>query len=360
MSRVARFLNAYARQRAPGVVEEEAVVPTRHGDLPGTLLLPGRANTGQRWVVLHGVTVPGARHPVLRRFARALAAAGGTVLIPEIGIWSDLRVDPEIADGLIEDSARHLARRPPRGDGVGVIGFSFGATQALITASRPEARPFISRVVGFGGYCDLARSIRFMLVGEHEWKGRRHAVEPDPYGRWVLAANFLTDVPGCRAMEAVASAAHELAAEAGRRFVYAGDADLDPLKARLAERLADDERRIWGILAPRAGHLPPREAAVELGDALAAAALRRFPQLDPRPVLPRLHQRVVLAHGYDDRLIPYSESLRLLEHLPDRTRPQLTITRLFAHSRGAEGIRIRDYPREAVRFLRLLGRALGD
>lgn len=357
MLRATRFLLSYLRHPA-SVVQEEVTFAVEGRDTPATLLHPARGGARTGWIVLHGITVPGRRHPVLMRFAHALASAGGTVLIPEIESWTRLRIDPAIADRSIASAARYLAGHPRAGGEVAVVGFSFGATQALITSTRPELRDVVRTVVGFGGYCDLGRTLRFMMLGEHEWNGRTHHLAPDPYGRWVVAGNYLARVPGMAGTEAVAEAALELAREAGRRFAQAWDPEFEPLKRELRARLSRSEREIWDLLAPAQGVRPPEQETRALADQLLAAALSVHPQMDPRPVLPAVHCRAVLAHGHSDRLIPYTETLRLMSHLGPRAEVSSTITRLFAHSRGAEKIALREYPLEVLRYVRLLERAL--
>jgi dienelactone hydrolase len=343
------------------VEESEAIIPVGGQSVPGTMFVPigRRSAAAPAWVVLHGITVPGRNHPVLRRFARSLAASGAVVVVPEIEAWRRLRIDPAAAGAVIAGSVEHLRKDTHAAPGrIGVVGFSFGATQALISAAGADLRGRVHSVVGFGGYFDLARTVRFMMTGAHEWAGRQYHLDPDPYGRWIIAANYLTAVPEYAEMTAVADAAAELAMESGRRFVFAGDPEYDPFKATLRQRLTADEKAVWDLVAPASDAAVPRDAAEELGNRLVEAALKVHPQLDPRPALARLEARVVLGHGHRDQLIPFTETLRLREHLPEHTRRTATITRLFAHSRGADALRGIEYPLEAVRYLRLLHRAL--
>lgn len=359
MLRVGRFLRGFLREPRDAVEEREVLVPAGGGPIAATRIGPAGGGPRPGWVVLHGITVPGRRHPTLLRFARALASSGGVVLVPEIESWARLRIDPEAADRTIAAAARHLADDPGVAPGgVAVVGFSFGATQALVTAAHPELRRDIRSVVGFGGYCDLARTLRFMMVGQHEWMGSRYSAAPDPYGRWIVAANYLTRAPGYGGAGAVARAAEELAAEAGRRSVYAGDPVYDALKAELRAELEPADREIWDLLAPPAGVTPPVEPALELADALVRSALETHPALDPRPALADLDRRIVLAHGHADLLIPFTETLRLRQHLPPEADASAVVTRLFAHSSGAEPLRLHEYPVEGYRYYRLLARAL--
>jgi hypothetical protein len=50
--------------------------------------------------------------------------------------------------------------------------------------------------------------------------------------------------------------------------------------------------------------------------------------------------RVILLHGRADRLIPYTEALRLAAALPAHVQQRLTVTRLLGHTKRAEAARL--------------------
>ncbi|HET7274420.1 MAG TPA: hypothetical protein VFI91_04540 [Longimicrobiaceae bacterium] len=356
MLHVARFLQSYFRDDSASPMTEEVEIAVDGTTVPATLIQTS-ARRAPAWVVLHGITVPGRQHPTLLRFSHALAAAGGTVLIPEVPAWRELRIDPAAAGATIKSAAQFLRDELPE-ERVGVIGFSFGATQALVTAADSASHDLIDTVVGFGGYCDLERTLIFMMTGEHEWKGTSRKADPDPYGRWIVAANYLTDIPEFSGMTAVADGAVALATKVGQAGTFAGDPMYDELKLEVRKTLSTAEREVWDLIAPPAGAAVPPEAARALAKQLVAAALDRHPDLDPRPALGGVRQRVVLAHGFEDRLIPFTETLRLQKELPATVESSVTITRLFAHSTGGDALRSWQYPGEALRYVRLLVRAL--
>jgi hypothetical protein len=359
MLRVARFLHSFVRDTNDGVIEEEIAVRVTERDVPATLFRPPGSAALPGWLVLHGITVPGRHHGMLRRFARSLARAGGVVLIPEIAPWMNLRMDPDTADATLAAAAHSLASRADVSPGgISLVGFSFGATQALITAAHDQGVGEIRSVVGFGGYCDLRRTIAFMMTGEHEWNGTRRILDPDPYGRWIVAANYLQNTPGFGDMGAVAAAAGAMAAEAGRVGAYAADPQFDRLKQKLRVDLSATEREVWDLLAPMTGVRPPLAPAREIGKALAETALKIHPMLDPKPVLPSLRKRLVLAHGRADHLVPFTETLRTRSLLPLDAPVDAYITRLFAHSSEAGSLPAHLYPLELGRYLQLLSRAL--
>jgi len=358
MTSLIRYLREYGRP-SDGAIRESAEVYDRDGEmLEATVYRPsGRTSKLPGWVVLHGLTAPGRRHPALIRFARAVAASGTVVLVPDVPEWRDLRIDTAVAAATIRAAVRALQMRDDVAHAhAGLLGFSFGATQALIAAADPEVDALLSGIAAWGGYADVRRLFRFGLTGTHELDGERYSAVPDPYGRWISVGQYLTATPGYEDATDVSAAVRALALEAGRLRVYAGDPALDRLKVSLRGGIAPQRLGLYDALAHPADRPPAdTETMRSLASALADAALRVDPMLDPTPFLSRITTPVLLAHGLDDRLIPFTESLRLQRALPPGVVRRVEVTALFAHSGGTrEGLGPTGYVREAVRFASLL------
>jgi len=328
--------------------------------LPATLHLPHGGRRTDAWIVLHGLTVLGRAHPSLVRFARALSGSGSLVLIPEIDAWTRLRIDSGAVLDAIEAGAAYLQRHPRVDpERIGVVGFSFGATQAMVAAADPRAEA-IHRVVGFGGYCEMGRLATFLMTGEHEWEGRIERLRPDPYARWIVGGNYLRLANSLGDTRRIADELLRLAGEAGRGGLFKPDGYMTPYLNAARARLSTGERELWDLFAPPEGELPADlEAGREVARILSDAARASDPTLEPGVAFDRMRARPVLAHGKGDRLIPYSETLRLAERLPPRLNPSATVTRLFEHSVGAGGLSPQAYAAEAWRLLRFFDHALG-
>jgi pimeloyl-ACP methyl ester carboxylesterase len=358
MLTIARFLNSYFRHPLARIEFEEVSLEVSGEEVPASYVRPRSRTALPGWIVLHGITVTGRQHPVLLRFVHSLAATGAAVLIPEVPSWRNLVLDTAAGDATVTAATKYLRSRSDVRTPLSLVGFSFGATQALMSSTLPAVRESLRSVVAFGGYAELRKALTFMMTGVHEDEGKGRRVVPDPYGRWVAVANNIQDIPQYAHMSELAGAAKALASEAGKLGVFAGDPSYDRMKSELGATLAPDEREIWDIIAPPTAVQPSIEAGRELAGLIADAALRKNPGLDPRQRLRNVDCKVVLAHGLDDRLIPYTETLRLRSWLPPQTRATVSITRLFAHSRGAGRLGYMHYPREFARYFTLLNRAL--
>lgn len=308
------------------------------------------------WLLLHGVAVQGPDHPGLVRFASALASAGAAVAIPEIPAWSRLELDPAAADAAVDEVLEDVCGDPATlPGGVVLAGFSFGAPQAVRLAAQRSATDRIRAVVAFGGYASLPGALRFGLGGTYQWRGRLRHAQPDPYGRWVVGANYLHRTPGFEDATEVSAALRTLAAVAGAHGVLAWEPDYDRLKSDLAAGLPPKARRLFRRFAPPAGQDPDPQWAAATASRIARAAESVHPLLAlPSDLDARRLPRVHLVHGRGDPLIPFTESVALANQLRrlGALRVRTTITRLFGHARESGSMAAQ--PIEALRFFRAL------
>jgi pimeloyl-ACP methyl ester carboxylesterase len=276
--------------------------------------------------------------------------------VPEIPPWTDLRFEPGRAQGIVADAIRwHDSAAETAPGGVILVGFSFGGPQALLAASRRELAPHLKGVVSWGGYGSLDRAVDFQFSGEHRWEGRREALRPDPYGRWVLGANCLTLIPGLEDQGRLARALHRLAAEAGDLQIPPLDPGLDPLKLELRKGMSPGDRELFDLFAPPWDRDPDPGAGREMGRAIAEAARREAPLLDPISGISEIGAGVRLLHGRSDRLIPYTETLHLEATLRSRSDDlDARITGLFAHSGQSGAGDLTSRVREGANFIRVL------
>jgi pimeloyl-ACP methyl ester carboxylesterase len=359
MLRVAKYLKQYFQPDSAAVTQSDSSYMRDGKRHRASVFRPARLKgRAPAFIVLHGMTYRGLEHPALVRFASALAASGHVVFIPEIHEWTRLLIAPGLTGPTIEAAvdALHL-RDDVDPDRIGVFGFSFGATQALIAARDESFEKHIRAIVAWGGYADFTRLVHFGLTGEHELDGVREFIETDPYGAWLFGGNYLTWIPGYEDMTAVSSALLELAREAGRSGIFAGDTIHRASAATMAATFEPREREVFEIFAPPA----PRDlaGAREMAAHLGQSVIARDPLVDPTPFLRRARVPVLLAHGRDDRLVPYTESIRLERGLPRDRVVASSITSLFSHSGGTvHGLGVMGRTREAARFAATLNRIL--
>ena len=359
IQRTLSFTNAWLRPTVD-VIEEEVAIDRDGTPLRATLVRPAVPSRDvPAWVVMHGITLPGRFHAQLVRFTRALAHAGIATIVPDVPEWRHLKLRPDLSVPSIAASVRWLRNSALiRDEPIGVVGFSFGAPHAIGAWADPKLRDEIGAACGFGGYCSLRHTFRFMMTGRYNIGGKEAYLKPDPYGRWVVAANYLTAVPGWEEATDVAEALRTLACHAGEIGATSWHALYDPIIHDLRGSIAKERQNLFDLFAPGSKADSPRHEAFLIGEQLEEAARLTDPALDPTSALGAVKGTVHLLHGRMDHLIPYSESQSLATALRGAS-PRLTITRLFNHS-AQDAIPTWRSVVEIPRFGRALGSVLSE
>ena len=252
-------------------------------------------------VLVPGVAEQGKDDPRLIAFATTLARARYLVLIPDLPNLRALAVQAEDAQG-VAHAFVHLMSRPefPHGGRAGIAALSYAVGPAVLAALDPVIRERVSFILGIGGYYDLQAVVTFFTTGYFQKEGKWHYLAPDPYGKWVFVlSNFdrLSD-PHDR---------HTLRTMVWRK--------LDDPQARiddLRSQLTTEGRAVMNLLDNREPARTPALLArlpVTIRTVLEALNLARHD-------LSKLRAQLILLHGVEDNIIPYTESLALAAAAP--------------------------------------------
>jgi pimeloyl-ACP methyl ester carboxylesterase len=314
----ARVLADVAAGQASAGSQEERARPARTAV---GYAVGGRERTGDMYTPANGtgaalVLVPGASRrgkddPLLVAFAEALARARFDVLVPDIASLRALRVSPANARD-VADAVTYLAQRS--GAPVGVAAISYAVGPAVLAALEPGVGKNVRFILAIGGYYDLRAAIAYFTTGffrERADAPWRHQV-PNAYGRWVFVRSNAARIADPRDRTT-------LAAIAERKL-----ADPNANVADLVATLGAEGRPVQALL----DNTDP-EAVPALIDALPEAVRADIDALDlSRRDLSGLTAPLLLVHGRDDSIIPYSESVALAAAAP---RAELYLVDGLAH-----------------------------
>lgn len=281
---------------------------TGEGAVVGDLFQPGhrRSRAGRTprpaLVLAFGMTLHEHDRPILLDLGRTLARLGFVCLWPRLETVDAGAPLPEVPT-TFSGAATYLASRddvdPQR---ISSLGFSVGASTALVAAAQVPAPDSVRAVIFFGGYFDLLEYLvsagsGTVLAGGQviPWKPTgevRRRMEP------ILQATALPSLLG-------------LFHTAGRPA---------------AQRIVDDA--------------PPAEVA----------GLRA---LSPAEHLQRVRARVFILHDRGDAFVPYVESLKLRAALPPAQLGAFLLTDLFAHAQPKSGLSLQ-VARDVIRLYRFV------
>ena len=282
----------------------------------GDIYLPGDRTEGAI-VLVPGVSRAGKDDRRLVAFANTLARARFAVLVPDMQGLKALKVRAtdvrEIAHAIayFADSSAAAGH-----DRIGLVAVSYAVGPAILAALEPDVRDRMGFVVGIGGYWDLEAVVTYFTTGHYRERPDRpwRRAQPNAYGKWVFV---LSNV------EQLESAADRAILDRMARLKFD---DPDAGIAKLAARLGPEGRSVYALLDNTdPERVPALLAALPAGIKAEFAALN----LKGRD-FSRLSARLILIHGRDDTIIPYTESVALAAALP-KEQAELYLVDSLAH-----------------------------
>lgn len=253
-------------------------------------------------LVVPGVAQLGKDDPRLMALANSLARVRFAVLVPDMVNVRDLKVQPgdiqEVADAFSYLVSR--ADLAPQGR-AGISAHSYAVGPALLAALQPALRDRVRFLMGVGGYYDLRSVVTYCTTGYFRAEGGSwRYLRPNTYGKWITVisnADRLSDQGDRATMIAMA-----------RRRLADPQAPIDDL----ASKLGPEGRTLYALVTNAdPGRTPDLIAQLPASIRTDLAALDLAAH-----DLRSLRARVILVHGREDDIIPYTESLALEHALP--------------------------------------------
>jgi len=266
-------------------------------------------------VLCHGFAHQGNRDPRIIGICQRLARTGFVVLAPDFPLLKNYRLGLEDVDALVA-CVRHLQFLPEVDtERVGVTGFSFASSLIVIGLSRPEIRDCVSFGGLFGGYCDLRRTLRYVLTGVYEGEGHHGKVEPlCRQDRWKFLRGNVHLLPDSRSRDAYVAFLDKKIEDPSLTLDPILDSFTTPEQQALRLVENEDPARYDALFAPVARYFE---------DWLETLSLQRY--------APGVRARMLIGHSIVDPVIPFTESMSLARCLAPETRPCVAIIGLFTH-----------------------------
>jgi len=299
----------------PPPITKEVSYKGPKGPVMADLYLPEAGRRCPGILLNHGVVDAGKNDPRLKRFAEILCRSGFVVFVPDFKGMRSFRVAPSDIDE-VQVAFENLVslREFTLPESCGLFGFSYGSGPTMIAASRPVIREKVRFIVSFGGYYDLRNVLSYIATGNFEFEGRRYFRKPQEYGKWVFLENNL---------DLITSAQDRLVLQ---RILQIKLKDEQASIEQFLPLLGEEAKNALALLS----HTDPNETEILL-QKLPLNVRRSIEALSVGPALKRLNADLILAHGEDDDMIPYTETLRLAQAAPDPRRVYLQILKSYAH-----------------------------
>lgn len=274
-------------------IHEQLRLDLPHGPIVADLLIPtqrfgGAApHTRPAVILAMGIKTSERDRPILLNFARTLARLGFVVLWPRREALDTGVSLPEEPDTFILGVRYLRGLEPVDPERISVLGFSIGASVALVAASEPQIAEGVRAVIFFGGYYDIFSYLASIGTRSIVAEGRVVPWEPHE----DVAGHFrgILENKGAAGLLGILEAATR-----------------------------DEAERLLSAA-------PPAEVA----------ELRRY---SPAEHLGTVAARLFILHDRGDRFVPYVESVRLERAAPEELVRAFLLTNLFEHAQPKAGI----------------------
>lgn len=293
----------------PAPVHEEVTYSDGRRALIADLYRPSWPGRHSAMILSLGVHPVPRDDPALVQLAEGLARDGFVVMIPDS---PDLRADrilPSERDALVAAFAHLRAQPYVDGSRIGFIGFSVGASLLAVAAADPRINREVRMVNFFGGYYDALELLRAVASREIVDRGRVVPWAPAELAQSIFAGVLLEHVEDSR----------------DRALVRRALVDREPLSAAEYASLGAQARLVHDLFTAR----DPRRVDALLA-ALPEDLKQRLRAVSPSTYVADLRARMYVMHDTADEFVPYVESRRLVEQLPERQRVHTEFS-IFAH-----------------------------
>ena len=247
-------------------------------------------------VLIPGVAQNGREDPRLVMFANTLARFRFVVLVPEIPNLRDLKIRAEDSQ-TIKDAFEYLVSQndlSPQAK-IGMGAFSYAVGPAILAALDPAISDKVGFILGVGGYYDIEKTITYFTTGQFRYQNEWHYLEPNEYGKWVFVLSNLE-----RLTDPIDQMNFR---EIAWRKMNNPNAIIDDLTVDLSP----EAFTILMLLENQDPELAPEHIL-----SLPAPIRTDISSLDlSSKDLNHLKARLILLHGTDDNIIPYTESIAL-------------------------------------------------
>jgi hypothetical protein len=280
------------------------------------LYLPGEGMPQGAIVLVPGAVPEGKDDERLVKFAEGLARLRFAVLTPDLSDYRELEIRTRQVTE-VADAFRYLVSRQELSHSgrTGIGAFSFGVGPAILATLEEGLRERVRFIFAVGAYYDLRRTIRYFTTGYFEADGKSQYLEPSDYARLVFAYTALdhvNDLDDRATLKAMLDAK-----------VQSATADI----SGLASGLEPEGQSVYRLLT----NTDP-DVASELIDSLPQETRTLIDALTlVDKGLGGFPARLILVHGKNDPLIPYSETIALSRAVAPAEPRVFVIERLLAH-----------------------------
>ena len=265
------------------------------------------------FILFPGASPFAEEHPGMIGLATTIMNLGYNVFIPRIPPLKALSIKSENVEWFARAYNEIINRNDVDKTNVTIVGISFGGSILLKATldERIKLNPPRSMLM-YGSCFDLESGLNYLLSGKIEHNGKIAHIPPNEWGLTVLFHNFIKNVDAGFDTSAIQTI---LAARVADKLD-----EVEKLKAELNEH---DLQFVDSVL--RAKYTPQ---IAGIAKQIFESQKDSLKQVSPSSFCEQIEMKIFIMHGANDSMVPYTESVKLGNSLPNN---KLLISYLYEH-----------------------------
>jgi dienelactone hydrolase len=257
-------------------------------------------------VMAHGAIKGGKDDRALRFGGQGLASAGYITLVPQLDNLNRLRLHQDDIDALVA-GIRYLSEQDFCNGKIGLMGVCLSAPLVFLAAVEPGITQNVAVITCWGGFYNIndwlqaVLALRYIDDGEAKpWKPRDLLIEEAP--KWLV--ELLPDVSDRICLEEMLKGSKD---SVKGSLSPSGQATYELLINRDPKRVPE----LWKKLDPK--------------------VQRTLNNLSPHTKIAQHRAKIAIIHTFNDDVIPWVESCKLVDAIDDKNKIYFRIFRQFYH-----------------------------
>ena len=265
------------------------------------------------FILFPGASPFAEKHPGIIGLATTIMNLGYNVFIPRIPPLKALNISSENIEWFVKAYEEIINKNDVDKSNVAIIGISFGGSLLLKATLDKKMKSNPPRSMLMYGSCfDLVAGLNFLLTGEIEHNGKIVHIPPNDWGLTVLFHNFIKtvdvgfDTTGIQAV---------LAARVADKLD-----EVEKLKSSLSNH---DLKFIDSVLTAKC-----TPEITKIVDKIIKSKSNSLKEVSPSSFCEKIDMKIFIMHGANDSMVPYTESVKLGNSLPNN---ELLISYIYEH-----------------------------
>ena len=276
-------------------------------------IISPKSPRGKTVIIYPGASPDSEQHPKLEMLGLVLAKNGYRVFIPRIPPLKSLDISEVNISWFISFYYWLINSYNIKPKNLAVVGISYGGgllLKAILQIRKNNDAPKV--IMTYGTFADVKSTLNFLISGEIIIDGVKKCIQPNEWGLIVLFKNYLKKINTDLNTESILNVISE---HIDNNFEK---------RDQLISELDSYEREITDLMIKG----KTNKKIIKLCDLMLESQKNTIKTLSPFYWCNAIEEKVFIFHGANDSMVPYTESVKLANELPNS---ELLISYIYEH-----------------------------